>query len=161
MDRSKKPIGVITYLDETKHLSVKQVASNLDLTGVAVWKAMKIGKLKYVMAKLPQNPKHYKQSGFIRVTTQEWVDAWRATKADKNHQRFNGKQMYDISKGELSSAQVRTMLGWTKNKFMYYVYRQYLKYTQKGYYYVFYLEDVQAFMAKMGIEYKGDQQLYG
>jgi hypothetical protein len=122
---------------------------------------MKIGRLQYVMAKMPQNPKHYKQSGFIRVTTQEWVETWRAVKNDKNHQRFNGRKMYDATKGELSSAQVRAMLGWTKNKFMYYVYNGHIKYTMKGYYYIFYKPDVEAFFAKMGVEYKGDKELYG
>lgn len=161
MEKLQKRTGEIIYLDRSKHLNAKQVAAKLNLTEHAIWKAMKIGKLKYVHAYIPKNPRHYKASSYTKVTTEEWVMAWRAIVADKGYQKYRNAKMYDSSKGEMSSKQVMLMLGWTKNKFMYYVYHQRIKFTQKGYYYVFYQEDVEAFMREMGVEYQGDKSLFG
>jgi len=120
---------------------------------------MRLGRLKFEMAMTPGPKKHIKQSGFIRVTKQPWVDEWRASMNDKNVQRFNGKMMFDPLKGEMSSSQVRKLLGWTKNKFMYYVYNQEIKFTQKGYYYIFYKEDVDAFIKKVTPEQKEEDEI--
>ena len=94
----------------------------------------------------PNLKRHPKASGFVRVTTKEWVDEWRATINDKNFQTYNGKPMYDREAGEMSSSDVRKYLGgWTKNRFMYFVYNQQIKFTKKGFYFVFYKSDVDDF----------------
>src|SRR6187551_320646 len=104
MVKLHKKTGELILLDTQHHLSVKQVAGQLEVEPNVVWKAMRQGRLKFVMAMTPGPKKHVKQSGFIRVTLQAWVDEWRATKNDKNLQRFNGKRMYDPAKGEMSSS---------------------------------------------------------
>lgn len=93
--------------------------------------------------------RHPKASSFISVTTREWVEEWRETINDKDFQRFNGKIMYDPAKGEMSTRQARELLGWTKNKFMYYLQNGHIKYINKGFYYVLHKEDVLAFRDKM------------
>jgi hypothetical protein len=148
MERLDKRTGGQVSLDPNKHLRVKQVAGMLEIDPVVVWKAMRLGRLKYIMA-MTVARRHPLQSGFIRVTTQAWVDEWRATINDKNFQTYNGKQMYDRRKGEMSSRDVRDLFGWTKNRFMYYVLKGDLKYIRRGYYYVFNKTDVEEFYKKI------------
>ena len=84
------------------------------------------------------------------MTTKEWVDEWRASINDKNFQTYNGKLMFNHESGEMSTKDVLEYLGgWSKNKFMYFVYHQHIKFTKKGYYYIFYKADVDAFMQKV------------
>ncbi len=152
MEKSQKVIGAYTILDMSKHLNVKQVAGMLEINEVAVWKAMRTGRLYYEMALIPGKKKHPKASGFIRVTTKEAVDEWRATINDKNYQTYNGRFMYNHDAGEMSSSDVREYMGgWTKNKLMFYVYHQKIKFTRKGYYYVFYRTDVEDFKRRYDV----------
>ena len=84
------------------------------------------------------------------MTTKEWLEEWRVTINDKNYQTYNGKLMFDQKSGEMSTKDVLNYLGgWTKNKFMYFVYHQQIKFTKKGYYYIFYKEDVDEFKRKI------------
>lgn len=149
MEKLQKVIGGNTTLDTSKHLNVKQVANMLGIKGVSIWKAMRTGRLKYEMVVNPGPKKHPKSSGYSRVTTKEWVDEWRRTINDKNYQTYNGKLMFDKKVGELSSSQARKYIGgWTKNRFMYFVYNQQIKFTRKGFYYIFYKEDLDDFMRR-------------
>lgn len=144
METLKKQTGP---LDINKYILVKKVASMVDVHPVTVYKAIRLGRLRSVKVAYPK--KHPRSSGFITVTTQEWIDEWRATLHDKSIQKFNGRQMYDKSKGELSTGMARKLLGYSKNKFDYYIQKGHIKFIKKGFYYVLDISDVLAFKAKM------------
>ena len=56
--------------------------------------------------------------------------------------RFNGKPMFDLNAGMMSSGQAARYLGWSRNKFSYYVITGKIKYTKRGYYKIFTKDDV-------------------
>lgn len=157
MEKLRKRTGVLTPL-ELNYISVQKVANDLNLHPATIWKAMRRGKLKYESIPNGREKTHPKQTGYVRMTTQKWVEEWREISNDKNYQTYNGQVMYRRDLGEMSARDVRDYMGWTKNKFMYHLYKGALQYTQKGYYYVFYREDVEVFKKKMEKQEKQHKQ---
>jgi hypothetical protein len=146
METSKKVIGLSTA-EQSKLVSVSQVSRKINIGIQAIYKAIREGKLAHT--KVMVEKKHPAQSNYKLFTTWEWVEEWRSKLNDKTFQRWNGKLMYNQEKGEISTAQATKILGWTKNKFMYYLNNGHIKYVQKGYYYILDIKDVMEFKERM------------
>jgi hypothetical protein len=131
----------IEVLGENDYLTVQEAAVFMGVCTQCVYKAIYRKKLEFKKIKVLLD------NGFMKwrtYTTKCWIANYKAIMHDKDTMRWNGRPMFIPKEGKLSTHQAYEYLGMTKNMLAHYTRTGQLKYTRKGYYYVYDVEDLDA-----------------
>jgi hypothetical protein len=125
-----------------KFISIKEAAEYHSCTRVVIYNAIKRGKLQYKKVALHDYQGPYPKRKWFMYTSEEWLKEWQEKIKDKQFQIYNGKLMYRKDEGDMSSTDVRKYLGISNSGLFYHVNNGNIKYTKRGFYYIFKKEDV-------------------
>jgi hypothetical protein len=83
------------------------------------------------------------------LTCEEWIEEYQENKRSKDlHSTFNGRKVFDSSRGELSMNMIADALGVHKTMVMYYIKTGRLRSTRKGAYHVILDTELERFKAE-------------